>query len=116
MRYIIAPCSAPNAERSTVRNLPAALTVTWIWCKNFLNRIHAFGRQNVNRLQHLPQSNLCTGRVARLFSGGSYTNAKRELGPGLQLPSISSIGLRFCLGEVSSSGGLPNTICLTGSY
>src|SRR5580704_10144865 len=87
------PCSAPNAEPSTVLNLPAAPTVKWIWCKSFLNRIHACGRQNVNGLQHLPQSNLCTGRVARLFIGGPYTNTKRALGLGLQSPSMSSIGL-----------------------
>src|SRR5580704_16112292 len=57
------PCSAPNVEPSTVLDFPAAPTVTWIWCKNFLNRIQARGRQNVNGLQHLPRSNLCTGRV-----------------------------------------------------
>jgi hypothetical protein len=87
------PWSAPNAEPSTVLDLPAAPTVAWIWCKNFLNRIHACGRQNVNGRQHLPQSNLCTGTVERLFTGGPYTNVKRELGPGLQSPSTSSIGL-----------------------
>lgn len=87
------PCSAPNAEPSTVLDLLAAPIVTWIWCKNFLNRLHACGRQNVNGLQHLPQSNLCTGMVARLLTGGPYTNTKRARGPGLQSPSMSSIGL-----------------------
>src|SRR2546430_3223902 len=91
IRYIIPPCSAPNAEPSTVLDLPVA--PTWIWCENFLNRTHACGRQNVNGLQHLPQSNLCTGRVARMFTGGPYTSTKRALGPGLQSPSMSSIGL-----------------------
>src|SRR5437763_13123410 len=48
IRYIISPpCSAPNAEPSTVLDLPATPTVTWIWCKNFLNWIHACGKQNV---------------------------------------------------------------------
>src|SRR6266436_4093847 len=97
------PFSAPNAEPSTVLDLPAAPTVKWIWCKNFLNRIHACGRQNVNGLQHLPQSNLCTGRVARLFTGGPYTNTKRALGPGLQSPSMSSRTVRSCLRAATPS-------------